>query len=242
MLNIIYRPYSGETDGIGIRSEGHRPDWFTKQNTYKSLSNSILANKEHVKTFYVLFDGFEGSFYQYIIEDVQKLKSFGVQVDFQKMVGGGSVYNSLKVATKFGCDLGGDTYFVEDDYFHLPEAIGKIAKALPNLKLLSGYDHLDRYTRTDDIDYPHIIKFDKPSNHHWRTSESTGHSYAIEGSLMEEIKHLLMSHEFTVSDRELWRYLHRQKIHLYTAIPGFVTQVDPYLSPGVDWSYYSKQV
>ena len=240
MLNIIYRPYSGETQDHPWHRPGHRPAWFSKYNTHKSLFNSIMKNKEYVKKVYVLFDGIEATFYNQILESLKTFEELGIEYEI-KNIHAGSVYNSVKISTEIACNIGGDIYIVEDDYFHLPDAIKKIALALPKYKILSGYDHPDRYYRTDDIDYKLQVSFDTESNHHWRTSESTGHTYAVSGDLLESIKPVLMAHEHTVSDRELWRYLHRNNIPLWTAVPGFVTQVDPFLSPGVDWGKSSEE-
>jgi hypothetical protein len=240
MLNVIYRPFSGETEDHTYDRPGHRPEWFSKYNTHKSLFNSIVRNKEYVKKVYVLFDGVEGIFYNQILESLKSFTELQIPYEVQN-IHAGSVYNSVKISTEFACNVGGNIYIVEDDYFHLPDAIKKIALALPKYKLLSGYDHPDRYYRVDDINYNLQVSFDRESDHHWRTSESTGHTYAVSGDLLEKIKPVLNHHDFIRSDRDLWRFLHTQNIPLWTSVPGFVTQVDPYLSPGVDWKKYSEE-
>jgi len=235
MLNIIYRPYAGENeDNHANVRPGHRPPWFSKMKINKALFDSIIFGKQHVEKVYVFFDGAEGLFKTEVLNSLKKLDELGIPNEFRH-VQAGSVYNSLKIATEFACELGKSVYLVEDDYLHKPDAIEKIALALPELQILSGYDHVDRYTRTDDIDYKIQIKYIDSTKQHWRTSESTGHTYAIHANLLSQIKHMLVQHEHIISDRELWRDLHRINIPLWTAIPGFVTQVDPFLSPGVDW-------
>jgi nucleoside-diphosphate-sugar epimerase len=122
------------------------------------------------------------------------------------------------------------------------DSIKKIALALPELRLVSGYDHPDRYTRTDDIDYKVQIKYIDSTNQHWRTSESTGHTYAIQRELLNEFKHIFLQHEHLINDRDLWRHLHGIGVPLWTAIPGFTTQVDNFLSPTINWEDYSAKI
>jgi hypothetical protein len=40
----------------------------------------------------------------------------------------------------------------------------------------------------------------------------------------------------------MFRFLHRQGVPLFTSIPGLTTQVDMYLSPGIDWESFNKQM
>lgn len=238
MLNIIYRPYAGENeDNHANVRPGHRPPWFSKVKISKALFDSIIFGKEHVEKVYVLFDGADGIFKTEVLNSLKRLSELGIQNEFLH-IQAGSVYNSLKMATEVACALspcGKSVYMVEDDYLHKPDSIQKIDLALPELQILSGYDHLDRYTRTDDIDYKIQIKYIDSTKQHWRTSESTGHTYAIHTDLLSQIKHILLQHEHIISDRELWRDLHKINIPLWTAVPGFVTQVDQFLSPGTDW-------
>lgn len=241
MINIIYRPCGYETQGSKRNDPNHRPHWFTKENTFKSLVISILNAKQHINKFTVVYDGWTGTFFEYIKETCSILSKENIQCEIIN-TNFNSVYGSLNFATQLGCNQGGDTYFVEDDYFHLPNAIMKMVLALPKHQLLSGYDHLDRYTRTDDIDYKIQVSFDFPSNTHWRTVESTGHSYALTGELLSQISDIIQRHEFIASDRELWRYLHSVNIPIWVPIPGLVTQVDPFLSPGVDWEQQNEIV
>jgi hypothetical protein len=238
MLNIIYRPYAGENeDNHANVRPNHRPTWFSKVKINKALFDSIILGKEHVEQVFVLFDGADGIFKNEVLNSLKRLDELGIPNQFTH-IQAGSVYNSLKIATELACalgPLGKSVYMVEDDYLHKPDAIQKIDLALPELKILSGYDHPDRYNRTDDIDYKIQIKYVDSTKQHWRTSESTGHTYAIHVDLLNEITPMLLQHEHIISDRELWRDLHKINIPLWTAVPGFVTQVDPFLSPGTDW-------
>ena len=241
MLNVIYRPCSAETDGAYIRPN-HRPNWYSKEKCYKSLIDSIINSKDIINTFFIFFDGnLNGTFFNYIQSTFKLLSENDIKFEvFPSNFG--SVLGSIKNATEFGCQFDMATYFVEDDYLHLPDSIQKMYNTVQKLHVLSGYDHVDRYTRSDDIPYTLKVIFDLSSDHHWRTSESTGHSYMVSAEFIRNYKNVLMMYEHQISDRELWRYLHRIDIPLWVPIPGLVTQVDPYLAPGIDWEFVNNTV
>ena len=134
--------------------------------------------------------------------------------------------------------ISGDIYFVEDDYLHLPESIQLIALALPSLGLLTGYDHEDRYVRDDDLSYgKEFIVFDKASNRHWRTAESTTCTFAISESMRPKVEPF--TKKYMLHDRLLFRKLYKKKIRLWSPVPGLITHVDTALAPGFDWSAFN---
>lgn len=224
MLNIVYRFCDLETDG-NIRDI--RPRWYSKLNCMKSFLKSVEHSRDHIDNLVFVYDGDGGPQYDLIPKEFEIVK-----IPDRSNIG--SLRKQLDIATQ----LGGNIYFVEDDYLHLPDSIKKIDLALPNLKLVNGYDHLDRYTRTDDIDYEKKIVFNVNSNTHWRTAEATCCTYAVEEQLYKQIEPLIRHYE--LSDRELFRHLHRVGVPLWTAIPGLTTQVDPFLSPGIDWEQFNN--
>lgn len=226
MLNIVYRFCDLETDG-NIRDI--RPRWYSKLNCLKSFLQSVEQSREHIDNLVFVYDGDGGPQFDLIPKEFEIVK-----IPDRSNIG--SLRKQLDVATQ----LGGNIYYVEDDYLHLPDSIRKIDLALPRLKLINGYDHLDRYTRTDDIDYEKKIVFDYPSNTHWRTAEATCCTYAVESELFKRLDPIIR--HFGLLDRDLFRYLHGQGVPLYTAIPGLTTQVDINLSPGIDWEGFNKQM
>jgi hypothetical protein len=226
MLNIVYRFCDLEIDG-NIRNI--RPPWYSKLNCLKSFLNSVKQCRDHIDNLIFLYDGTGGPQSDIIPKEFEIIKIY-------ERSNIGSLRKQIDIASQ----LGGNIYFVEDDYLHLPDSIKKIDLALPNLKLINGYDHLDRYTRTDDIDYEKKIVFDYASNTHWRTAEATWCTYAVESNLYKQIEHVIRG--FELSDREMFRFLHRQGVPLFTSIPGLTTQVDMYLSPGIDWESFNKQM
>lgn len=223
MLNIIYRLCELETNG-NLRP--HRPKWFSKQKSLQSFLNSLELCKSHVNDVVFVHDGEPGILFEMINNfDVIKINDKSNEK---------SLHKTLDVAD----ELGGNIYFVEDDYLHLENSISKIDLVLPELKLVNGYDHLDRYTRSDDIAYNLKIVF--KNDHHWRTAESTCCTYAIEENLYKEIKNTIR--EFSLNDRGLFRSLHQMNIPLWTALPGLTTQVDTNLSPGIDWEKFNNNL
>jgi hypothetical protein len=43
-------------------------------------------------------------------------------------------------------------------------------------------------------------------------------------------------------DRNLFRALWYNNVPLWTPVPGITTQVDPFMSPGVDWEGFNDNV
>jgi hypothetical protein len=219
MLNIIYRLCENEADG---RLRNIRPPWFSKQKCLKSFLDSVEFAKNMINKVVFVHDGDGDILLNLIPKEFEIIK-----INYKSNLS--SLYETLDVADRLGDDL----YFVEDDYLHFTDSISKINAALPKYKLLTGYDHLRRYVDCDDMDYEKLIDFNFASNHHWRTAESTCCTYAIEKNLYK--KHRQNIRDFALNDRGLFRYFHSVNTPLWTAIPGLTTQVDPYMSPGINW-------
>jgi hypothetical protein len=226
MLNIIYRLCELETDG-NIRP--FRPRWYSKQNCLTSFLNSVNISKNHINSVTFVHDGGGDTLLNMIPSEFKIVK-----------INDHSNLLSLRKTFEVASSVGGNIYFVEDDYLHLPKSIEKISQALPDLKLLTGYDHVDRYVRNDDIDYHKHVIFHRESNIHWRTSESTCCTYAVEENTYKRIEHIIKSYE--LQDRELFRRLHMEGVPLWTPLPGLTTQVDPCMSPGIDWEQFNKNI
>lgn len=247
MLNVIYRPCGSETEPgqYRINQDQHRPKWFTKQNVYKSILISLLNAKEYINKFYIFYDGeFKGEFYNYILESFDTLKKYNIDFELRE-IKQNSVFGSVKYSTTFACDQGFDSYIVEDDYLHKPDSILQMIKALPKYKILTGYDHVRQYKILDEYSlggYDIQVDFDFESNIHWRTTKSVGHTYMVSKEVIDKAKDILCSDLSVRSDWDLWKTLHNNNIPVWTAIPGIVTQVDPWMSPGVDWETVNSEI
>ncbi|HRA10036.1 MAG TPA: hypothetical protein PKX31_00110 [Chitinophagaceae bacterium] len=132
-------------------------------------------------------------------------------------------------------------YFVEDDYLHTDDAFAvlkegfEVADAINKDNVISLYDHLDRLLRTDDIDF-HQTLIRLGNLKYWRTAESTTCTWAIsQGLYLDKVYKLAKS--FGLQDRELFRFLRKNHVVLFTPMLGASTHChEPFLSPFVDWS------
>lgn len=226
MLNIIYRMCESD---LG-KPTNHRPIWFSKKNCLFSFLNALEISKHLVDNVIFIHDGEEGELFSIISTLDFKI----IKTNFK------SNFGTLSHAYTIAKDLIGDLYFIEDDYLHLPTSILKIAETVKELNLVTGYDHPHRYFGTDDLFYELEIKF--LNYHHWRTSESTCHTFAISENTFKSNYNLITSFDCVNNDRFLFRSLYQHKIPLWVPIPGLITQVDPYLSPGIAWDEFNSTV
>ena len=227
MINIIYRLCEVEM-APPFRSK--RLPWFSKLNCLQSFLESLEYSKEYVSSVTFVHDGPEGLLIKAIPEQFPIVR-----------INACSNEGSLLATYDLAKSISGDIYYVEDDYLHLPQSIKLIALALPTLGLVTGYDHEDRYVRDDDLSYgKEKICFDIPSQHHWRTAESTTCTFAISESMRPRVQPF--ADKFKLIDRTLFRKLYKKGIRLWTPIPGLVTHVDTALAPGIDWVAFNEQM
>lgn len=207
-----------------------RLPWFSKLNCLKSFLDSIELSKNYINSVTFIHDGPEGQLIRAIPDQFKIIK-----------VNACSNEGSLLATYEAAKEITGDIYFVEDDYLHLPASIKLIALALPSLGLVTGYDHEDRYVRDDDLSFgKEMIIFDKASNRHWRTAESTTCTFAISEAMRPKVEPF--ARKFMLLDRKLFRKLYKKKIRLWSPVPGLTTHVDTALAPGFDWSAFNDQL
>jgi hypothetical protein len=219
----------------------HRPNWFFKKKCLLSFLNAVNEAKDFINSVTFIHDGPEGNLLTLIPKEFNVIKINEL-----------SNYGSLSYTYQIAKDMTNDLYFVEDDYLHLPDSLLKITKAVSIFQLVSGYDHPHRYYGDDDIDYPKMLKFSSElkfgffnydqRDHHWRTSESTCHTFAISRNLFNEIYHIAQDHHCKMNDRHFFRTLHSMGILLWTPVPSLITQVDPCMAPGIDWEKFNSSV
>lgn len=144
----------------------------------------------------------------------------------------------------------GLAYMAEDDYLYMPEALTEIvvaAETLRDAEYFTPYDHLDRYTRLDDVHFGRREAILVAGRRHWRTVESTCSTYAARVSTMrtDGRMHRAMCYTGRVRDRPIWRLLQGigpffwklPKRRLLGPIPSLATHLDNrYIAPMVDWA------
>ncbi len=227
MINIVYRLCEVE---IVPPFREKRPSWFSKLNCLQSFLQSVEFSKAYISSVTFIHDGPEGLLIKAIPERFKVIK-----------INECSNEGSLMATYRSAREIVGDIYYVEDDYLHMPDSIKLIALALPQLGLVTGYDHEDRYVRDDDLTYgKELIHFDQASNRHWRTAESTTCTFAISESMRPKVEAIAL--QFKLLDRPLFRKLYKKGVRLWTPIPGLTTHVDTALSPGINWIDFNEQM
>jgi hypothetical protein len=221
-IDLIYRCCENETSPP---FKHIRPIWFNKIRCLSTFLNAIENAKEYINNVIFLHDGERGR----LAENIPS--TFKVEFINSKN-NEKSLLTTFDIADSLSGDL---VYFIEDDYLHLPHAISTIYHGAKYFKLVNGYDHLDRYIRSDDLTKDkESITFLNSTNCHWRTSESTCCTWAATRDMWNTIKE--SARHFKLEDRKFFRNLYKNNIRLWTPMPGVTTQVDDKLSPGIDWS------
>ena len=229
MLTILYRSCDKEIKNL---SRAGRPSWFNKLNCFKSIHNSIQKSqyKNSIKLITIM-DGKPSELSEYI-------KSLNYEIYFCEKY---SNLESLKFVLEFSKQFkSNDIYFIEDDYLHLDTAIDCLYTGVSSFGLVTGYDHMDRYTRNDDICKSNESIY-YTNNRHWRTCESTTCSWAVSSGLYDTV--ISAAEHFLLNDRDLFRYLYTKNIRLHSPVPGVTTHIhEPYMSPGIDWEKINNSI
>jgi len=217
-LNIIYRGCNLESPDSTLRPG--RPGGFNKIDCFYTLHRSI-QNSSNIGKIFIIIDGNEGFLSNYI-------KDLGYEITYIDVK---SNEKSLKYCYNLvsSIDDNNNIYFVEDDYWHTEDAIDIINEGVNNFNLVTGYDHMDRYTRTDDVTYgKEYIKLSE--NHYWRTSESTTCTWAVDRNTYDKIHDI--AKEELLNDRVFFRKLYLNNIRLHTPIPSVSTHLmENFISP-----------
>jgi hypothetical protein len=207
-----------------------RPQWFDKRLCYKSAWD-MTANDPSTFSMHVIYD------FPSYLDKYSPLLSY---IESMR-VSDGAIYltnygthDSIEYQWDLADKLTGDwIYFCEDDYLHTKDAALRMTQGATRFDLLSLYDHLDRYTRTDDrtIGKESITLIGEC---YWRTAESTCCTWACSRSLWNQIRDICRKHG--PNDRSFFYELIERGIRLWTPIPGRATHcMKGYMSPLVNW-------
>jgi hypothetical protein len=210
-----------------------RPSWFNKLICYKSVWD-MSHNDPSTFSMHVIYDGGNSPLLDYI-------QSMRVSDGAIYYVNNESKYDSMTEQWDLADKLTGDwIYFVEDDYLHTTDAARVMMEGANKFDLLTLYDHLDRYTRSDDITTGKETVALSPSCH-WRTAESTTSTWACSRKLWNDIREIAKKHG--PNDRSFFYDLIANNVRLWTPIPGRSTHcIKGYMSPLVDWDQVAAGV
>lgn len=211
-INIIYRGCNLESPKDPLRKG--RPEGFDKTDCFYTLHRAI-ENSNNIDKIFIIIDGDKGFLSDYI-------ESLGYNITYINVR---SNEKSLKYCYDLAHSLddSNNIYFIEDDYWHVENALDIINEGVENLGLVTGYDHLDRYVRTDDITLgkEHIVLTE---NRHWRTAESTTCTWAVSKTIFNKI--FILAQQELLNDRRFFRTLISQyNIRLFTPIPSVSTHL-----------------
>ncbi len=232
-IDIIYRGCGIETAPIVTRTS--RPSWFDKQKCYKSVWD-MTESDPSTFSMHVFYDGERSPLLDYI-EGMRVSDGAIYKINYV----GKDKYHSIQDAYEYADKLTGDwIYFVEDDYLHTPDAARVMLEGANKFELLSLYDHLDRYTRSDDRTIGKE-SVELSNSCHWRTAESTCCTYAVSRKMWNRMSDAAITHG--PNDRSLFYELIERGIRLWTPIPARSTHcVKGYMSPLVDWDAVAEGV
>ncbi len=230
-----------------------RPDWFEgEESCFRNLLK-VISDDPNVKLT-VLFDGSDGS----------GLSSDGADHFVYKIPGphkivnisdGGTEPKSFKsllsyVTTQDDIKDEDIVYLVEDDYYHIPGAIGILRSVfdLSNADYATLYDHPDKYLPGyyDRFAAGFVPQLFHTGICHWRTTPSTTNTYAMRfKTLKDDLDiHVKWSSTGTKVSEDHKKFLDLAQTKsriLVSPIPGFSTHVENGMfSPAVDWQKVVK--
>lgn len=218
-IDIIYRCYGGDKHGSA------RPSWFDKRLCYKSVWD-MTDQDPTTFSMHVIYDGER----QPLLDYIEGMRVSDSAIYRVNLGGYGSINDQWNLADKLTGDW---IYFCEDDHLHTKDAARVMLEGAMRFELLSLYDHLDRYTRTDDRTVGKEDVALSPSCH-WRTAESTCSTWACSRVMWERIKEFARVRG--PNDRSFFYDLISVGIRLWTPIPARSTHcMRGYMSPMVDW-------
>ena len=224
-IQVIYRCCNED------KKAAFRPSYFSKLDCLENFLD-VFKYEMFIKNVSInitaVYDGADGSLserLEYHDIDTHKINvnSNEQSLLYSLNLGHSAVYSDI-------------VYFLEDDYLHTNKAVEQLIEGFsinPD-GIVSGYDHPDRYTRTDDVDYGQTNIF-LGKDCYWRTGESTTCTWAVRPKIFSEMYNTAV--QYKLNDRELFRSLRKSGIKLITPMPGFSTHChEPFMSKFINWA------
>lgn len=223
-------------DGASPISGGGRPEWFSKESTFRS----VFLHKDDRTNITVLFDG--------VLSHDHWIRKYPVKVvEFRGGSGDTSILFQIKYILEQPWSDETILYSLEDDYVHRPgwttilrEGLGKITHPTLSFDYVTLYDHMDKYDWAElyrDL----TSKIGVTQSVHWRTVPSTTNTWA---SLLWTFRaDVAIFNLFQNQDNEKFKTLTRLGRTVASCIPGWSTHVHPaWLAPCIDWEKYTRSL
>ncbi len=238
-LNIFYRSTGGEN------TKG-RPPYYGKVLALRSFLNAFRHVRERASITFVN----DGPMPE---ERVEFMKKWGEVVPLPGLGNSPSYRETIRMATALPADQ--LVYFAEDDYLYTEEALIALLAAfdeLPTVDYVTLYDHLDRYTRTDDSRSGRSRIY-LAGGRHWRTVDSTCMTYGARIARLRSDAWIqrLGTIPRTPRDRTMWRMTQGEKWFFWKLpkrtligpVPSLATHMDLNgIAPNVDWDEVAAQI
>lgn len=160
---------------------------------------------------------------------------------------GGSSAAGFRIVMDAALQLPDDesVYFVEDDYFHLPNSRTVLLEGLERSHYVSLYDHRDKYIPASmggnpfiDDDAAELTKVFVTNSVHWKLTNSTTMTFATKVSTLKEDAEIWKKYTSGTHphDFQCFLQLRENGRTLATPIPGYSTHCEPmWASPLTDW-------
>jgi hypothetical protein len=136
-------------------------------------------------------------------------------------------------------------YFVEDDYFHLPNSRTVLLEGLERSHYISLYDHRDKYIPASmggnpfiEDDAAELTKVFVTNSVHWKLTNSTTMTFATKVITLKEDAEIWKKYTSGTypQDFKCFLELRENGRTLATPIPGYSTHCEPmWASPLIDW-------
>ena len=185
-------------------------------------------------------------------ERVALMRRWGSVIDLPGLGNGPSFRRAVESA--LAMPDGTVAYLAEDDYLYVEPALERVTgvfAAVPAADYVTPYDHLDRYTRSDDAGggRSHVIV---AAGQHWRTVDSTTMTF---GARVERLRNdnwvvrLATTPRKRPKDHLMWRLIQGQKHFFWKfpkrlllgPIPSLASHMDTKaLAPVVDWTSVAR--
>ena len=232
MIHIFFR----HTNNLNV--QGYRPDWFSYENAFLNLLNTIEDFHDQVR-LYVLIDG--------EIND-NFVKKYSDKFVFIQIEGGDQriSWKNTNIIIKHYCDnniinQNDIIYILENDYLHVDGWVPKVVDLFSKKSnyYVSLYDHPDKYNDYKELKSEILSE----GNHHWRTTPSTCGSYIVSKEVFLDDYEISTNIEsfcyqmYHTPDHFKWLILNLyKKREIITPIPSLSTHAMKYLmAPNIVW-------